>query len=641
MTPNQKWNVPGSSQPIEPTAQQSEEIPPSSKKPKTEPTPSQVGKFQAAVGQPSKKKGFNLDQELIPTKEETESMSEESLFGLAHTSMKKPISAKPGTKGQISKSTVGPLPSAVGGTGEQEVESEGVETIGAITERPARKESYMTPESEFEAEIEPSSTTSSESTIKTVSKKPFPTIYETAESGQPKKNIGETSKPKEAPFFATGSKPTTVEGTIPPKEKHALFGSQLSPNIEQAKEFRTRGMPTSPGLSKEAVPGMVAQGEAQALGKETKIPMPPKGQPAAFGKEAKLEVPQKGQPAPFSQRAVPEMAPKGQPIPFGQKVMPEMAPKAPSTTFGTRPTTQTTLPEGQKTISGTGTSSIVQAKAAPMERQATPKAQEALSQPTTESGTIAKPKQKMNVPKMGVSALPGEETEEEAPTSLVADVSTEGIPLVQEELPETSFEPKETTTSKEESPLPLAASVAKEKGEKAKMEKTLPKTIQQPIPTPTPQPQITSKGTQVSPEVRQATLQQLINQIAEHISTMTTKHLETLTVDIKYPPLFAGAQLTVTQYKQARGEFNLSFANLTPEARLLIESSAQQQRLNDALTEKGYKIHIITIETHPIERPTFEAQASGSSREGYEEAGSGGAGGEAFGEEEYQQPGRQ
>lgn len=639
MTPNQKWNVPGSSQPIEPTAQQSEEIPPSAKKPKTEPTPSQVGKFQAAVGQPSKKKGFNLDQELIPTKEETESMSEESLFGLAHTSMKKPISAKPGTKGPISKSTVGPLPSAIGGTGGQEAESEGVETIGAITERPARKESYMTPEGEFEANIESPSTTPSEGTIKTVSKKPFPTIYETARGGQPEKSVGETTKPKEPAFFATGTKPTTVEGTISPKQKHSPFGSQLSPNIEQAKEFRTRGMPTSPGLSKEAVPGMGAQGEAQALGKETKIPMPPKGQPAVFGKEAKLEVPQKGQP-----------------IPFGQKVMPEMAPKAPSTTFGTRPTTQAPLPEGQKTIPGTGTSSTVQAKMAPMGRQvptqATTKAQAALSQPTTkipvaemkepltESGTIVKPKQKMNVPKMNVSALPGEEMEEEAPTSLIAGVSTEEIPLVQEELPETLFEPKKTTTPKEESPLPLAASVAKEKGEKAKMEKTLPKTVQQPIPTPIQQPQITPKGAQVSPEVRQATLQQLINQIAEHISTMTTKHLETLTVDIKYPPLFAGAQLTVTQYKQARGEFNLSFANLTPEARLLIESSAQQQRLNDALTEKGYKIHIITIETHPIERPTFEAQASGSSREGYEEAG-GGAGGEAFGEEEYQQPGRQ
>ena len=147
---------------------------------------------------------------------------------------------------------------------------------------------------------------------------------------------------------------------------------------------------------------------------------------------------------------------------------------------------------------------------------------------------------------------------------------------------------------------------AKAKIEKSKAEKIVPQPFTPPPQaTTTPQANIQPQNIELPPATRQITLQQLVDQIASHITTMTTKNLQEITVEIKYPPVFAGAKLTIQQYQQARGEFNITFDNLTPQARSLIESNVQQRRLNDALVEKGYKIHIISIEAPSIRPAVF------------------------------------
>ena len=68
-------------------------------------------------------------------------------------------------------------------------------------------------------------------------------------------------------------------------------------------------------------------------------------------------------------------------------------------------------------------------------------------------------------------------------------------------------------------------------------------------------------------------------------------------IDIKAPPLFAGARLTLTESDtQPKGkprQFDLKFENLSSNAQNLLES--RRESLNNKLIEKGYALHTISL----------------------------------------------
>ncbi|MCB1136104.1 MAG: hypothetical protein KDK78_07545 [Chlamydiia bacterium] len=91
----------------------------------------------------------------------------------------------------------------------------------------------------------------------------------------------------------------------------------------------------------------------------------------------------------------------------------------------------------------------------------------------------------------------------------------------------------------------------------------------------------------------QSDLKAVIKQIAEHLSVLrSADKLETL-VTLKHPPLFEGATVKLTEHAMAKGQFNLSFNNLSSQARALVDSMQNQDALKQALEAKGFTVHII------------------------------------------------
>jgi len=119
----------------------------------------------------------------------------------------------------------------------------------------------------------------------------------------------------------------------------------------------------------------------------------------------------------------------------------------------------------------------------------------------------------------------------------------------------------------------------------------------------------------------------LVKQAVEAITVMTSKSETTTTVTLRYPPLFEGATLTVKESLTARHEYNITFARLTPEARQMIGAVSAQEQLRTNLIEKGYTVHMVSIEpaiktvTPTIEESRTGGQQYGEGRRGSEETG--------------------
>lgn len=117
-------------------------------------------------------------------------------------------------------------------------------------------------------------------------------------------------------------------------------------------------------------------------------------------------------------------------------------------------------------------------------------------------------------------------------------------------------------------------------------------------------------------------IQDIINQLVDKVAEMKDQGRTDTVVTLKQPPTLAGANLVVTAFDSAKGEFNISFENLTQAAKNLLDQRANQQSLKLALEEKGYAVHIITtttlVENRPIETSSMQ-QDRENSREGRRE----------------------
>jgi hypothetical protein len=85
--------------------------------------------------------------------------------------------------------------------------------------------------------------------------------------------------------------------------------------------------------------------------------------------------------------------------------------------------------------------------------------------------------------------------------------------------------------------------------------------------------------------------------MVEAITTVANKETTTTTINLKYPPLFEGVSIEITQYSQSPKDLNVTFHNLTPDARVLIEMGDNQAMLRQNLIDKGYTLQLLTIES--------------------------------------------
>lgn len=124
----------------------------------------------------------------------------------------------------------------------------------------------------------------------------------------------------------------------------------------------------------------------------------------------------------------------------------------------------------------------------------------------------------------------------------------------------------------------------------------------QPLPI-APKPEMVSMAKETAFEETKASreaLLELFKQAVDALTTMISKNQTNTVVTIRHPPIFDGASLVLTEYSSARKEYNITFGNLSPDARRLLETMGSEQQLRQALIDKGYTLHMMTIETRPF-----------------------------------------
>ena len=106
--------------------------------------------------------------------------------------------------------------------------------------------------------------------------------------------------------------------------------------------------------------------------------------------------------------------------------------------------------------------------------------------------------------------------------------------------------------------------------------------------------------------------------LAKAITQMKTEGTTETTVSIKNIPLFEGAKLTVTAFDTAKGEFNITFSELSAEAKQMLDNQQVKESMLRHLEERGYLVHIMVTSTEK-EETLLTAEAQDLEREHGEE----------------------
>lgn len=92
-------------------------------------------------------------------------------------------------------------------------------------------------------------------------------------------------------------------------------------------------------------------------------------------------------------------------------------------------------------------------------------------------------------------------------------------------------------------------------------------------------------------------LQEIVDQILDNIYTLKVNGQTETVMTLRQPPIMEGSTLTLTSFDTARGQFNVTFSDLSAAAKDLIDNQMAQRTLQRALEEKGYTIHIVIVST--------------------------------------------
>jgi len=110
------------------------------------------------------------------------------------------------------------------------------------------------------------------------------------------------------------------------------------------------------------------------------------------------------------------------------------------------------------------------------------------------------------------------------------------------------------------------------------------------------------------PEISQENTTQLIKELVEQIAVIKTQGQTDTIITLRSPKLFEGATIKISTYDQARGEINISFANLSPQAKKLLDSKLAKESLKDNLKSKSITVHNI-ITTTQAETPLIKIES--------------------------------
>lgn len=118
---------------------------------------------------------------------------------------------------------------------------------------------------------------------------------------------------------------------------------------------------------------------------------------------------------------------------------------------------------------------------------------------------------------------------------------------------------------------------------------------------------------------RQSTIDELATQMIERIQILQKGNESQTTIVLRNPPVLEGATITLTASDHAKREFNISFANLSPDAKLLLDRKLTEDSLTETLERKGIIIHMLTTTTQAD--PLLTVDAGQTSRDQQEQQG--------------------
>jgi hypothetical protein len=106
---------------------------------------------------------------------------------------------------------------------------------------------------------------------------------------------------------------------------------------------------------------------------------------------------------------------------------------------------------------------------------------------------------------------------------------------------------------------------------------------------------------------RSTTIKDLAAQIIERIQVMRREDQTSTMITLRHPPVLEGATITLTTSDHAKREFNISFANLSPEAKSFLDRQLTENSLTETLERKGIIVHTLTTSTQPENLLNVEA----------------------------------
>jgi hypothetical protein len=100
-----------------------------------------------------------------------------------------------------------------------------------------------------------------------------------------------------------------------------------------------------------------------------------------------------------------------------------------------------------------------------------------------------------------------------------------------------------------------------------------------------------------TPEMARTNMAGTIQQLVDQIVTITNAGQTDTVITLKNPPILEGATIKISSFESARGEINISFANLKPEAKILLDQQLLRNSLTEQLAEKKIIVHQIITTT--------------------------------------------
>lgn len=116
-------------------------------------------------------------------------------------------------------------------------------------------------------------------------------------------------------------------------------------------------------------------------------------------------------------------------------------------------------------------------------------------------------------------------------------------------------------------------------------------------------------------------LQEMVDLILSKVYTLRQEGLTETVLVLKQPPVMEGAQIVLSAFDSARGEFNIAIHNLTQMAERFLTEHNARLGLKQALEEHGYAVHILLFTSSAYEQPLTAQESSRSERDKKEEQG--------------------